>query len=203
MIVVDDARWAWQGRCWAHLCSTTDFAELHDFAEAIGKRRVGFQGDHYDVDETERERALAAGATQASSREIVRALRAAGLRRARLKPKLQRCLSERCQLGDVGGLLGGARCVDSRHADALSAAASAVLRQHFSHVRHHAAHVEVLTADRFAAAVITLDHVETVGLLAPLGARARPSGRALGITELRAPVANGVSWIELLCGQVT
>ena len=54
---------------------------MHELAQSIGLRRIGFQGDHYDVDETDRDRALAAGAAATASRELVRRLRAAGLRR--------------------------------------------------------------------------------------------------------------------------
>ena len=80
MILVDEPRWPWRGRLWAHLVSDHSTEELHRFAHSIGKRRVGFQGDHYDVDEEERQRALDAGAVATPSRELVRRLRDAGLR---------------------------------------------------------------------------------------------------------------------------
>lgn len=198
VIVVDEARWVWQDRRWAHLCSTTDIAELHDFAEAIGKRRVGFQGDHYDVDEAERERALAAGAVPTSSREIVRALRAAGLRRSAAKPKLGHALTERCQLAHVGNLLSASRCLSRQPRAALGAAAASVFSQHFAPVGHHTVRLDVLTRPDFAAAVVTLEDAAAVGLLSPLGGRARQAGEALGINELRAPATEQVGWVELL-----
>jgi hypothetical protein len=80
VILVDAARWSWRGRLWAHLVSDDSVDELHEFAHAIGKRRVGFQGDHYDVDTDERERAIAAGAVPVESRYLVRRLRESGLR---------------------------------------------------------------------------------------------------------------------------
>lgn len=80
-VLVDEARWPWRGRRWAHLVSDSSYDELHELAQSIGLRRIGFQGDHYDVDETDRDRALAAGAVPIDSRELVRRLRAAGLRR--------------------------------------------------------------------------------------------------------------------------
>lgn len=80
-VLVDEARWPWRGRRWAHLVSDSSYDELHELAQSIGLRRIGFQGDHYDVDETDRDRALAAGAVATDSRELVRRLRAAGLRR--------------------------------------------------------------------------------------------------------------------------
>jgi hypothetical protein len=79
-VLVDEARWRWRGRLWAHLVSDRSLEELHTFAERIGLRRVAFQGDHYDVDVDHRERAVAAGAQPVGSRELVRRLRRAGLR---------------------------------------------------------------------------------------------------------------------------
>ena len=86
-VLVDEARWAWRGTHWAHLVSDRDLDELHRFAQALGKRRVGFQGDHYDIDLVDRDRALDAGAVAVDSRELVRRLRAAGLRDRTAKPQ--------------------------------------------------------------------------------------------------------------------
>ncbi len=86
-VLVDEARWPWRGRRWAHMVSDSSYDELHGLAQAIGKRRLGFQGDHYDVDEVDRHRALALGAVPVSSRELVYRLRMAGLR---------------CRVGKVG-----------------------------------------------------------------------------------------------------
>jgi hypothetical protein len=85
-ILVDEARWPWRGDLWAHLVSDRTAAELHEFAAALGMRRLAFQGDHYDVDRVARRRALALGAEAVPSRELVRRLRAAGLRRRGTKP---------------------------------------------------------------------------------------------------------------------
>ncbi|NDH75560.1 MAG: DUF4031 domain-containing protein [Actinobacteria bacterium] len=57
-VLVDAAVWKWQGARWAHLVSDESFDELHEFAQRIGKRRLGFQGDHYDVEEVDRHRAM-------------------------------------------------------------------------------------------------------------------------------------------------
>lgn len=86
-ILVDDARWAWRGARWAHLVSDESHDELHEFALAIGKRRLGFQGDHYDVDEVDQVRAVEHGAHLVDSRTLVRRLRAAGLRVRDGKPR--------------------------------------------------------------------------------------------------------------------
>ena len=89
-VLVDAAVWEWQGARWAHLVSDESFDELHEFAQRIGKRRLGFQGDHYDVDEVDRRRAVALGAEAVDSRELVRRIREAGLRRRGDKPSWQR-----------------------------------------------------------------------------------------------------------------
>ncbi|MEM7140187.1 MAG: DUF4031 domain-containing protein [Actinomycetota bacterium] len=89
-ILVDEARWPWRGARWAHLVSDVSYDELHEFARQLGKRRLGFQGDHYDVEEVDRERALAFGATAVESRELVRRLRGAGLRDRAAKPAWRR-----------------------------------------------------------------------------------------------------------------
>ena len=86
-VLVDEARWEWRGSLWAHLVSDESYEELHELATSIGKRRLGFQGDHYDIDSVDRERAIAAGAVAVDSRELVRRLTAAGLRRANAKPR--------------------------------------------------------------------------------------------------------------------
>jgi hypothetical protein len=82
VILVDEARWQWRGRYWAHLVSDETYDELHTFAARLGLPRRAFQGDHYDVPAEYRLRAIELGAETVSSRQLVRRLRAAGLRRA-------------------------------------------------------------------------------------------------------------------------
>jgi len=86
-VLVDEARWEWRGSLWAHLVSDESYAELHELARSIGKRRLGFQGDHYDIDTVDRERAIDAGAVAVGSRELVRRLTRSGLRQADAKPR--------------------------------------------------------------------------------------------------------------------
>ena len=81
MILIDAPTWPAHGRLWSHLASDTSFAELHAFAEALGLPPRAFDGDHYDLVEDRHADALAAGAVAVSSRELVAALHAAGLRR--------------------------------------------------------------------------------------------------------------------------
>ena len=66
--------------------SDESYEELHAFAERLGIPRRAFQGDHYDLPEAHRARAIELGATPVPSRELVRRLIAAGLRRRKPRP---------------------------------------------------------------------------------------------------------------------
>lgn len=79
-VLIDEPRWWWRGRRWCHLVSDSSLDELHEFARAAGIPERGFQGDHYDITEEHREALVAAGAVEVGSRELVRRLRAGGLR---------------------------------------------------------------------------------------------------------------------------
>lgn len=79
-LLLDEAHWHWRGRLWCHLVSDTSLNELHSFAEWIGIPRRAFQGDHYDIPDEARGVAIEEGALVVTSREIVLALYAAGLR---------------------------------------------------------------------------------------------------------------------------
>lgn len=70
-----------RGRSWSHLVSDSSFAELHAFAASVGIPAEGFDDDHYDVPHERYDEMLAAGAKPVRSRELVAALRTAGLRR--------------------------------------------------------------------------------------------------------------------------
>jgi len=114
-ILVDDARWHWRGRVWAHLVSDSSYAELHAFAARLGIPRRAFQGDHYDVPADYREAALALGASAVDSRHLVQRLRASGLR---LTPAQRRQLPRQVApgrgveghvrpIGDIDAVAGG------------------------------------------------------------------------------------------------
>jgi hypothetical protein len=79
-VLVDEPIWWHKGRRWSHLVSDVSYDELHEFAERAGIPRRGFHGDHYDVPEEWFGDLLKAGATLTSSRELLRRLRARGLR---------------------------------------------------------------------------------------------------------------------------
>ncbi len=79
-VLIDEPLWWWRGRRWCHLVSDESLDELHAFATLVGIPERGFQGDHYDIPEEHRAELLHAGAVAVPSRELVRRLRAAGLR---------------------------------------------------------------------------------------------------------------------------
>ena len=83
MILVDPAMWPKRGRHWAHLVSDQSHDELHAFAEQLGLPPRAFHRDHYDIPAELRDRALELGAHAVSSRELLRRLQQAGLRRKR------------------------------------------------------------------------------------------------------------------------
>lgn len=83
MLFLDPPAVPWRGRLWSHLISDVSYAELHAFAEMLGAPRRGFDRDHYDLPAERFPVAVWLGATVVPSREIVRRLRGAGLRRPR------------------------------------------------------------------------------------------------------------------------
>ncbi len=81
-MLVDEPRWWWRDHLWCHLVSDTSYDELHEFAQRLGFPGRAFHGDHYDVPADRRAEVVAAGAIEVGSRELLRRLRAAGLRRS-------------------------------------------------------------------------------------------------------------------------
>lgn len=80
-ILIDRPVWPGHGRMWSHLVSTASYEELHSFARAQGLPARLFERDHYDVPQAYYDAVVAAGAQPVSSKELVRALTAGGLRR--------------------------------------------------------------------------------------------------------------------------
>ena len=80
-VLIDPPNAAGHGRLWSHLASDASYDELHTFARAVGIPARGFDRDHYDVPAEWYDQVVAAGAQPVSSRELVRRLHAAGLRR--------------------------------------------------------------------------------------------------------------------------
>ncbi|PRZ36636.1 uncharacterized protein DUF4031 [Antricoccus suffuscus] len=80
-LFIDQPYWPGHGRLWAHLISDSSFEELHQFAGSIGIPRRGFDGDHYDIPADRWSMVVDRGVTPTDSKDVVRRLRAAGLRR--------------------------------------------------------------------------------------------------------------------------
>ena len=81
MILIDPPAVPRWDRLWSHLASDTSYDEAHEFAETHGIPARGWDRDHYDVSDSHYDAMVAAGAVPVTSRELVAALRAAGLRR--------------------------------------------------------------------------------------------------------------------------
>ncbi|SEN30693.1 Protein of unknown function [Nonomuraea pusilla] len=86
-VLIDPPNWPGpRGLMWSHLVSDASLDELHTFALRLGAPARAFDRDHYDVPETAHALAVELGAEAVSSRELLRRLMAAGLRRR--KPHL-------------------------------------------------------------------------------------------------------------------
>lgn len=86
-VYIDPPEWPGHGRMWSHLISDSSLRELHEFAADIGLPRRAFDRDHYDVPAESHAAAVRRGAVEVGSREVVRRLHAAGLRRRRRSPQ--------------------------------------------------------------------------------------------------------------------
>jgi hypothetical protein len=85
-VYIDPPTWPGHGQMWSHLVSDVSYEELHVFAASIGCPPRAFERDHYDVPSHRYGDAVAAGAVQVSSREVVELLTNAGLRRRKAAP---------------------------------------------------------------------------------------------------------------------
>lgn len=79
-LLIDPPLWPRHGRVWGHLVSDSSLEELHAFARVAGIPERGFDHDHYDYPVEMRDRLVDLGAQLVNSRELVRRLRASGLR---------------------------------------------------------------------------------------------------------------------------
>ncbi len=79
-VLLDPPLWPRHGRLWSHLVSAASLAELHAFASTAGIPERGFDLDHYDVPDDMHARLVSLGAEAVGTRELVRRLRASGLR---------------------------------------------------------------------------------------------------------------------------
>lgn len=79
-MLVDPPMWPQHGRLWAHLVSDASLDELHAFAARAGIPERGFDLDHYDVPDERHAELVRLGAVPVSAGELIRRLRASGLR---------------------------------------------------------------------------------------------------------------------------
>ena len=85
-ILIDAPRWPRErdGQRFAHLASDASRAELDAFVAALDlPRPLRFHADHYDVPAAWWDAVVEHGACAVTTRELVRRLRAAGLRHSR------------------------------------------------------------------------------------------------------------------------
>lgn len=80
VVLIDPAQWPAHGTVFSHLVSDDSLAELHAFAERAGLSPRAFDRDHYDVPMARREELIALGAQPVGGTELIRRLRASGLR---------------------------------------------------------------------------------------------------------------------------
>jgi len=79
-VLIDPPLWPHHSTVWGHLVSDTSLAELHEFAGRAGLPPRAFDRDHYDVPSSRYDELIALGAQPVGTRELVRRLRASGLR---------------------------------------------------------------------------------------------------------------------------
>ncbi|MGW6358780.1 DUF4031 domain-containing protein [Streptomyces sp. NBC_00009] len=85
-VYIDPPTWPGHGRMWSHVVSDVSFDELHLFAERLGVPPRAFERDHYDLPSHRYADAVRAGAVKVGSKELVRRLTEAGLRRPKGRP---------------------------------------------------------------------------------------------------------------------
>ncbi|MFF2505001.1 DUF4031 domain-containing protein [Streptomyces sp. NPDC058067] len=85
-VYIDPPTWPGHGRMWSHVISDVSFDELHSFADGLGVPPRAFERDHYDLPSHRYEDAVRAGAVRIGSKELVRRLTEAGLRRPKGRP---------------------------------------------------------------------------------------------------------------------
>lgn len=80
-VYIDPPTWPGHGRMWSHLVSDSSFDELHAFAARLGAPPRAFERDHYDLPAERYADAVTQGAIEVGSKELLRRLTEAGLRR--------------------------------------------------------------------------------------------------------------------------
>ncbi|MDX3693390.1 DUF4031 domain-containing protein [Streptomyces europaeiscabiei] len=80
-LYIDPPTWPGHGHMWSHLVSDVSFDELHAFARRSDIPERAFERDHYDIPSHRYEEVVRAGAVEVGSKELLRRLTEAGLRR--------------------------------------------------------------------------------------------------------------------------
>ncbi|MCX4660963.1 DUF4031 domain-containing protein [Streptomyces uncialis] len=86
-LYIDPPTWPGHGRLWSHLVSDVSYDELHAFAALIGVPPRAFDRDHYDIPSHRYADVVRAGAVETGSKDLVRRLTEAGLRRRKHRPR--------------------------------------------------------------------------------------------------------------------
>ncbi|MFI0895794.1 DUF4031 domain-containing protein [Streptomyces sp. NPDC020983] len=86
-VYLDPPTWPGHGRMWSHLVSDISYDELHAFAARLGAPPRAFERDHYDIPAERYPDAVWLGAVEIGSKELVRRLTQAGLRRRKYDPR--------------------------------------------------------------------------------------------------------------------
>ncbi|MFJ7422103.1 DUF4031 domain-containing protein [Streptomyces uncialis] len=86
-LYIDPPTWPGHGRLWSHLVSDVSYDELHTFAALIGVPPRAFDRDHYDIPSHRYADVVRAGAVETGSKDLVRRLTEAGLRRRKHRPR--------------------------------------------------------------------------------------------------------------------
>ena len=79
-VLIDPPLWPRHGTVWSHLISDASLDELRAFARAAEIPDRAFDLDHYDVPAERYDELVALGAHAVDTRELIRRLRASGLR---------------------------------------------------------------------------------------------------------------------------
>lgn len=79
-VFIDPPMWPAHETLWSHLVSDASLDELHNFSAQNDIPLRAFDRDHYDVPARAYDRLVEAGAQPISAGELVRRLRASGLR---------------------------------------------------------------------------------------------------------------------------
>lgn len=139
-ILIDPPAWPAHGTLWSHLVSDSGYDELHTFARRLSVPRRGFDLDHYDVPASLHDRAIALGARPVTARDVVFALRNAGLRVRQAEREAVTPLRRRqflsAEWASLGDLIGAGAARSAQH-DWLALGETLIARWNEAHRSYH------------------------------------------------------------------